>query len=187
MSAGNGAAETKGVKLRAAVEADLPAIQAIYAEHVLEGLGSFELEPPTVAELARRMADVRARDLPWLVAERDGRVQGYAYASRFRPRPAYRHTIEGSVYVATGQERNGVGRALLGALLAECERQGYRQMLAVIGDSGNTASIGLHKALGFTDAGLLRAVGFKHGRWVDVVIMQRALGPGDTTLPNHGS
>jgi phosphinothricin acetyltransferase len=191
MSAGSGAAENtagaEGVRLRAALEADLPAIQAIYAEHVLHGLGSFELEPPSVAELARRMADVRARDLPWLVAETGGQVRGYAYAARFRPRPAYRHTIEGSVYVATGQERNGIGRALLGALVAECERQGYRQMLAVIGDSANTASIRLHQALGFTEAGLLRAVGFKHGSWVDVVIMQRALGPGDTTLPNHGS
>jgi phosphinothricin acetyltransferase len=171
--------------LRPARAEDAAAIATIYAHHVLHGSSSFEVDPPTAQAMAQRMADVAVRGLPWLVAEDGGRVVAYAYASTFRPRPAYRYTVEDSVYVAPGSEGQGFGRVLLARLIAECERQGYRQMLAVIGDSANHASIGLHEAQGFVQAGLLRSVGFKHGRWVDVVIMQRALGPADTRLPGR--
>ncbi|HYG90172.1 MAG TPA: GNAT family N-acetyltransferase [Azospirillum sp.] len=162
---------------------DMNAIQAIYAHHVLHGLASFEEIPPGVAELAERRASVLARGLPYLVAELDGAVVGYAYAGPYRTRSAYRYTLEDSVYVGPGLEGRGVGRALLTRLVAECERLGCRQLIAVIGDSGNAGSIGLHAALGFRHAGLLPSIGFKHGRWVDSVLMQRPLGPGDETLP----
>jgi phosphinothricin acetyltransferase len=166
-----------------AAETDLPAIQAIYAHHVLHGVASFEEVPPQVAELAARRAAVLAQGLPYLVAEIGGRVVGYAYAGAYRPRPAYRHTIEDSVYVADGMAGRGIGRALLAALIRRCEAGPWRQMVAVIGDSGNAGSIALHEALGFRRAGVLQSAGFKFGRWVDSVLMQRALGPGDTTLP----
>ncbi|HET6519787.1 MAG TPA: GNAT family N-acetyltransferase [Geminicoccaceae bacterium] len=172
--------------IRPSSDADLPAIRAIYAHHVLYGLASFEEVPPDVAELARRRAEVLARGLPHLVAEgADGRVLGYAYAGPYRPRPAYRYTVEDSVYVAPDQTGRGVGRALLARLIALCEAAGYRQMLAVIGDSGNAPSIGLHAALGFGWVALLPSVGFKLGRWVDVVVMQRPLGSGGETLPGR--
>lgn len=171
------------LRLREAGEADLPEIQAIYAHHVLHGLASFEETPPDLAEMRRRWEAVRAGGYPYLVAELDGRVAGYAYASSYRPRPAYRHTVEGSVYVAAESPRRGIGRRLLAALIARCEALGFRRMIGVIGDSDNQPSIGLHEALGFRRAGLLHSVGFKHGRWVDSVIMERPLGPGDTTLP----
>jgi L-amino acid N-acyltransferase YncA len=163
---------------------DLAAICAIYAHHVRYGLATFEEEPPDVAELARRRAELLARGLPHLVAELDGAVAGYAYAGPYRPRPAYRHTVEDSVYLAPEHIGRGVGRALLTQLIDACTAAGYRQMIAVIGDSANAPSIGLHAALGFREVGLLRAVGFKLGRWVDTVLMQRALGPGDTELPS---
>jgi len=163
---------------------DLAAICAIYAHHVRYGLATFEEEPPDVAELARRRAELLARGLPHLVAELDGAVAGYAYAGPYRPRPAYRHTVEDSVYLAPEHIGRGVGRALLAQLIFACTAAGYRQMIAVIGDSANAPSIGLHAALGFREVGLLRAVGFKLGRWVDTVLMQRALGPGDTELPS---
>jgi phosphinothricin acetyltransferase len=162
---------------------DIPSIEAVYAWHVRHGLATFEVEPPDAAELQRRRTSVLALGLPYLVAERGGRVVGYAYASLYRARPAYRHTAEDSIYVAADQTGQGVGRALLGALLPLCAEAGYRQMVAVIGDSGNAASIGLHRAMGFRQVGLLPAVGFKFGRWVDSVLMQRPLGPGDSTLP----
>ncbi|HYH39807.1 MAG TPA: GNAT family N-acetyltransferase [Azospirillum sp.] len=162
---------------------DIDAIQAIYAHHVLHGLASFEEVPPDAAELAKRREAILAQGLPYLVAEIGGRVAGYAYASLYRTRSAYRYTLEDSVYVDDGCRGRGVGRALLTRLLAECERWGARQLVAVIGDSGNAGSIGLHAALGFTHAGLLPAVGFKHGRWVDSVLMQRPLGEGGRTLP----
>ncbi|MGK9233736.1 GNAT family N-acetyltransferase [Inquilinus limosus] len=171
------------ITVRDAAEADLPAVQAIYARHVLHGLASFEETPPDVAELAARRAAVLAQGLPYLAAEIDGRLVGYAYAGAYRPRPAYRHTVEDSVYVADGQAGRGIGRALLGALIERCEAGPWRQMVAVIGDSGNTASITLHERLGFQRVGLLQSVGFKFGRWVDSVLMQRALGPGDAVLP----
>lgn len=162
---------------------DIGAIQAIYAHHVLHGLASFEEVPPDAAELAVRRDALLARDLPYLVAEVNGRVAGYAYAGLYRTRSAYRYTLEDSVYVAPGREGQGIGRALLVPLLAECERLGYRRIIAVIGDSGNAGSIGLHAALGFQHAGVLPSTGFKFGRWVDSVLMQRPLGAGDETLP----
>lgn len=171
--------------IRDAVDADLPAIASIYAHHVRTGLGSFEEEPPAVEELARRRADVLARRLPYLVAtDRRGRVLGYAYASPYRSRTAYRYSVEDSIYVAAEAGRRGVGRALLSELIARCTADGYRQMVAVIGDSGNLASVGLHAELGFRQVGVLSAIGFKFGRWVDTVLMQKALGPGADTLPS---
>jgi L-amino acid N-acyltransferase YncA len=170
----------EAVIIRDSAEADLTAIQRIYAHHVLHGLASFEEEPPTVAELARRRAEVLARGLPHLVAEQGGDVVGYSYASPYRARAAYRFSIEDSVYVAEGLSGSGIGRALLTALIAKCEAGGWRQMVAIIGDSGNAASITLHERLGFRMVGTFRAIGFKHGRWVDSVLMQRALGVGDT-------
>ncbi len=169
--------------IRPAIETDLPAIRAIYADAVLNGCASFELDPPDATEMAARMAKIREAGMPWLVAEVDGCVLGYAYAGAYRPRPAYRHTVENSVYVDPAAKGLGLGRALLAALIDEVTALGFRQMLAVIGDSGNAASIGLHTALGFSHAGLLRSVGWKHGRWLDSVLMQRPLGDGDTTPP----
>ena len=170
--------------VRDSVDGDVPAIQAIYAHHVLHGLASFEEVPPDAAEIARRRGDVLARGLPYLVAELDGAVVGYAYASPFRTRVAYRYSLENSVYVAAGLVGRGVGRALLTVLIPRCEAAGYRQMVAVIGDSANDASIRLHAAFGFERVGLLPAVGFKFGRWVDSVLMQRPLGPGEGTPPD---
>ena len=163
---------------------DVPALAAIYGHWVTHGLASFEYEPPSVEEMGRRREAVLAGGYPHLVAEEDGRVLGYAYASAYRTRPAYRFCVEDSVYVAPGLPRGGVGRALLSALIARCEAAGFRQMIAVIGDSGNAPSIGLHAAMGFARAGLLPAIGWKHGRWVDSVLMARGLGPGDSTPPS---
>ncbi len=169
--------------LRSPTPADIPAIRAIYADAVLNGCASFELDPPDEAEMAARMAKVAEAGLPWFVAGVDGRVLGYAYAGIYRPRPAYRFTVENSVYVDPAAKGRGLGRMLLAALIETTTALGYRQMLAVIGDSGNAASIGLHAALGFAHAGLLPSVGWKHGRWLDSVLMQRPLGDGDTTPP----
>ena len=169
--------------IRASREDDLPALTAIYGHWVTHGLASFELEPPDLAEMARRRAAVLAGGYPHLVAERDGVIVGYTYASAYRPRPAYRFAVENSVYVAPGGTRGGTGRALLDALIADCTGRGFRLMVAVIGDSANHASIGLHERAGFARAGLLPAVGWKHGRWVDSVLMTRALGAGATTPP----
>jgi phosphinothricin acetyltransferase len=177
------AVRTKDPLVRSSTEADLLAIQAIYARHVLTGFASFEEVPPDLAEMARRRTDVTGRGLPHLVAEAEGRVLGYAYAGPYRARPAYRFTVEDSVYVAAEAAGRGLGRRLLAALIRDCEAAGARQMVAVIGDSGNAASIALHAAAGFREAGTLRSVGFKLGRWVDSVLMQRPLGPGDGTLP----
>ena len=169
--------------VRAANAADIPAIAAIYAHHILHGLASFEEVPPDGAELLRRFEDVQARGLPYVVAEVDGAVRGYAYASPFRLRSAYRFTVEDSVYLHHEWHRRGLGRQLLDRVIAACTAKGMRQMIAVIGDSGNLGSIGLHQACGFSMTGTFHATGFKFGRWVDTVMMQRALGPGDTTLP----
>lgn len=162
---------------------DMAAVQAIYAAEVLRGLASFEEVPPDAPAMETRRQAVVALGLPWLVAERDGHVAGYAYASSYRPRPAYRHTVECSVYVDAAVRGRGIARALMAELIARCERDGWRQMIAVIGDSGNAASIGLHAAMGFRNVGTLEAVGFKFGRWVDSVLMQRALGAGASTGP----
>lgn len=175
--------KTGEAAIRESRDGDLAAIQAIYAHHVTHGFGSFEELAPDVAELTRRRADFLARGLPYLVADLDGRVVGYAYASPFRPRSAYRFTVENSIYVDPAATRRGVGRSLLAALIAECTALGFRQMVAVIGDSQNASSIRLHEALGFRHAGRLASVGRKKGRWLDCVMMQLTLGPGDATEP----
>ena len=177
-------ADTAPVVVRAAADADLPAIASLYAHHVLCGTASFEVAAPTVDDMRRRHRDVCARGLPYFVASlADGGagLAGYAYATEYRSRVAYRHTVEDSVYVDPACVRRGAGRALLAAVIGACEALGYRQMIAVIGDSGNAASISLHAALGFRHAGVLSAVGRKFDRWIDTVLMQRALGPGDST------
>jgi len=176
-------ADPAPVCLRDALEADLPAVQGIYAHHVLHGLGTFEELPPPVDDIKGRHAAIMAAGLPWLVAEIDGCVAGFAYAGPFRARAAYRFTVEDSIYVGDGFARRGVGRALLGELIRRCEAGPWRQMLAVIGDSGNEGSLGLHRTFGFSHLGVMKSVGFKHGRWIDVVMMQRPLGKGDATLP----
>jgi L-amino acid N-acyltransferase YncA len=169
--------------LRPATAADLPAISAIYAHHVQTGLASFETEAPSVSDMTQRFEAITASGYPYLVAEAEGSVLGYAYANAYRTRPAYRFTVEDSIYIAPQAVGRGIGRALLARLVIECETRGYRQMLAVIGDSANLASIVLHQRCGFTQKCVLDAVGFKFGRWVDSVIMQRALGDGASTPP----
>ena len=171
-------------RLRDAEEGDLGAIQEIYAHHVRHTLSSFEETPPDLAEIGRRWQTVTAARLPYIVCEADGRVVGYAYAVRYRLRPAYRYSVENSVYVAPDAVRRGYGRMLMSELIERCTEMGFRQMIAVIGDRDNHASIGLHRHMGFVDAGHLPAIGFKHGRWVDVMMMQRALGPGLAEPPD---
>lgn len=162
---------------------DMATIRAIYAHHVLTGLASFEETPPTLEDMLERRAAVLTLGLPYLAAKQDGRIVGYCYAGSYRPRPAYRYTVEDSVYLAPEMVGRGIGTALLGALIARCEAGPWRQMLAVIGDSANAGSIGLHRRMGFEPVGILRSSGFKFGRWVDSVLMQRALGPGDGAPP----
>lgn len=169
--------------IRGARPDDAEALAAIYGHHVLTGFGTFEEDPPPAAEMARRLAAITGLGLPYLVAEDAGRALGFAYAGPFRPRPAYRYTLEDSVYVAPDAIGKGVGRAVLSAVIDACEGLGVRQLVAVIGDSGNAASIGLHTALGFQHQGVGRSFGFKHGRWVDIVWMQKALNGGDLTSP----
>jgi len=171
------------MELSEATAADIPAIQSIYAHHVLHGLASFEIDPPSLAQMRRRFESITAGGYPYLIAADNGKLLGYAYASAYRSRPGYRYTVEDSVYVSPAHVGRGIGRRLLAGLIDECERRGYRQMLAVIGDSANAASIELHRACGFVHGGTLRSVGFKFGRWVDSVIMQRGLGESDRTVP----
>ena len=159
---------------------DVAAIAAIYGWHVGHGTGTFELDPPEPAEMARRRENVIEQSLPFLVLELDGEVRGFAYANQFRPRPAYRYCLEDSLYLAPEAIGRGFGRLLLAEILARCEAGGARQMLAVIGDSANAGSIGVHRALGFASVGTIAAAGWKAGRWLDVVVMQRALGAGAT-------
>jgi L-amino acid N-acyltransferase YncA len=166
-----------------ATPAHLPAIHAIYSHSVRHGTASWELTPPDQAELGRRMTTVLDQGYPYFVAELAGSVVGYTYASSYRPRPGYRYTVENSVYVAEGLQGRGIGRALLGHLIDACTDRGFRQMIAVIGDSQNAASIALHRSLGFVHVGLLPNIGFKFGRWLDSVLMQRGLGDSDATLP----
>jgi L-amino acid N-acyltransferase YncA len=169
------------VAVRDATAADMASITQIYAHHVLLGLATFEETPPALGELLRRREAIVNAGLPYLVAELEGQVRGYAYAGRYRDRPAYRYTVEDSVYVTDGFGGRGIGGALLQELVRRCETGPWRQMLAIIGDSGNASSITLHRAAGFELVGTLRSVGFKLGRWVDTVLMQRTLGAGDTT------
>jgi phosphinothricin acetyltransferase len=172
------------MQLRPASLADIPAITAIYAHAVRHGTASFELEPPTEAEMTRRMQAVLDGKFPYLAADIEGKLAGYAYASLYRTRPAYRFTVEDSVYIAPDMHRRGVGKALLQRLIEECTALGYRQMIAVIGDSDQAASIGVHKACGFEPAGNLRSIGWKFGKWLDTPLMQRALGDGAKTKPD---
>ena len=169
--------------IRHSSDGDIPAITAIYQHHVLHGTGTFEVDPPSEADMAARRADVLAKGLPWLVAEQDGRVLGFAYANWFKPRPAYRFSAEDSIYIADDARGLGLGRQLLSDLAAQAEAAGVRKLLAVIGDSANAGSIGVHRALGFTEVGVLRSVGWKFGAWRDIVLMEKPLGAGDTTSP----
>lgn len=178
------------VRVRESQDSDLPRIHAIYSHHVRTGLGSFEETPPDLAEMARRRAEILARGLPYLVAELadpaiPGGIAGYAYAGPYRPRSAYRYSVEDSIYTAPEAQRRGVGRMLLDELIERCTALGYRQMVAVIGDSANQGSIGVHEAAGFKKVANLPAIGLKFGRWVDSVMMQRPLGEGQTTLPRE--
>ncbi|TKT71361.1 N-acetyltransferase family protein [Afipia massiliensis] len=170
--------------IRSAMPADIPAITDIYAEAVNHGTATFELTPPDLAEMTRRFNELARGGFPYLVATIDSSIKGYAYAGLYRARPAYRFTVENSVYLAPASHRRGIGLALLTELIAQCEARGYRQMIAVIGDSANAASVGVHARAGFEMIGTHAAVGFKFGRWLDTVMMQRALGEGGTTLPN---
>jgi phosphinothricin acetyltransferase len=170
--------------LRPATVDDLGQIAAIYAHHVLNGLASFETDPPDAGEMHRRFDAIVGGGYPYLVAADGGRVLAYAYANHYRTRPAYRYSVEDSIYVAPDAVGRGLGKRLLTRLIEECEQRGFRQMLAVIGDSANVPSIELHRACGFARVGLLPSIGFKFGRWVDSVLMQRALGAGDRTLPH---
>ena len=171
------------VTIRPANTADIPAITGIYAHAVEHGTASFELTPPDETEIARRMQDLMGKSFPYLVAEVDGVLAGYAYAGLYRTRPAYRFTVENSVYVAPDMHRRGIGKRLLEKLIEDCRALGFRQMIAVIGDSNQAASIGVHKACGFEPAGNLKHVGYKFGRWLDTPLMQRALGEGGKTEP----
>jgi phosphinothricin acetyltransferase len=172
------------VLVRDATEADMAQVQAIYTFYVTRTAASFEEQPPSVEEMIRRRAATLERGMPYLVAEDRGEVVGYTYAGPWRPRSAYRYTLEDSIYVAPFVQRRGVGRALLGGLIERCTELGYRRLIAVIGDSANQSSIALHRAMGFRQEGVLRGVGLKFGRWVDVVMMHRVLGDDSRPLPD---
>jgi L-amino acid N-acyltransferase YncA len=171
------------LSIRPAAAGDIPAITRIYAHAVEHGTASFEVEPPDEGEMARRLRMLLDNGYPYLIAERSGKIAGYAYAGPYRARPAYRWSVEDSVYVAPDMQRQRIGAQLLAHLIEAAEKRGFRQMIAVIGDSAQTPSIAVHAGAGFTHIGTLRSVGFKHGRWLDTVLMQRALGSGDATPP----
>ena len=173
------------ILIRDAADQDMTQIQEIYAHHVLTGGGSFEYDPPDVDEMARRRQTVIDGGYPYIVAEEGGNILGYAYAGPYRPRRAYRYTVENSVYVAENAHRRGVGQKLLADLIRRCTEAGFRQMIAVIGDTDNAGSISLHRKMGFREAGTIYAVGFKFGRWLDSVTMQLPLGDGADTLPDE--
>lgn len=172
------------IEIRPATAADLPAITAIYREAVLHGTATFELDPPDAAEMTRRFNKITSAGFPYLVALLEGRVVGYSYASLYRTRPAYRYTVENAIYLAPDTHRRGVGTQLLQQMIAACEQLGFRQIIAVIGDSANAGSIGVHTKTGFQMIGLHPDVGYKFGRWLDIVLMQRAIGGGGRTLPS---
>ncbi|PKO44421.1 MAG: GNAT family N-acetyltransferase [Betaproteobacteria bacterium HGW-Betaproteobacteria-3] len=169
--------------IRASRDTDLPAITAIYAHHVLQGTGTFEIDPPAQSDMMARRADVLSKGLPWLVLEENGHVLGYAYCNWFKPRPAYRFSAEDSIYLAPEANGRGLGRALLAELAAQAQRAGVRKLIAVIGDSANTGSVGVHRSVGFSPVGVLKACGWKFDRWLDVVLMEMPLGAADTTPP----
>jgi L-amino acid N-acyltransferase YncA len=171
--------------IRPSTDADLDAITRIYSHHVLHGTGTFETTPPSQTDMSTRRADVLAKGLPWLVVEDAGEVLGFAYGNWFKPRPAYRFSVENSIYMAPEAAGQGLGRALLAELVAEFERAGVRRVMAVIGDSANAGSIGVHRALGFEHAGTIASCGWKFGRWLDIVLMQKSLGAGDSTAPDE--
>lgn len=176
------------ISIRDLTSTDIPAITDIYAHHTLHGTGTFDETPLTQDDMQARADKVRTQGLPWLIAEDEaGEVAGYAYAMQFHTRHGWRFTLESSVYVAPVRQRQGIGRRLLAELIPRCEKLGYRQMIAAIGDSENHGSIGLHKALGFEPAGIYRTVGLKFGRWLDVVLMQRTLGEGAKTVPDDNA
>ena len=169
--------------IRPSLDADIPAITAIYAHHVLNSTGTFETEAPSAQDMIHRRADVLDKGLPYLVAVDGGEVVGFAYGNWFKPRPAYRYSVEDSIYLASSQHSKGLGRALLAELMAKCEAVGIRKMMAIVGDSANTGSVGVHLALGFEQVGKIDACGWKFGAWRDIVIMQKTLGLGDTQAP----
>ena len=173
--------------IRSSEDRDVPAITSIYSHHVLHGTGTFETEPPTEADMTARRVDVISKGLPYLVAEEDGKVLGFAYCQWFKPRPAYRFSAEDSIYLHAEAAGKGLGSELLGALMEKAEATGIRKLIAVIGDSDNRGSIGVHRSLGFNHVGILKSCGWKFGRWLDVVLMEKALGEGDTTPPAAGS
>jgi L-amino acid N-acyltransferase YncA len=169
--------------LRPSTDADVPAVTAIYAHHVLHGTGTFETTPPTLAEMTTRRLDVLARGLPYLVAEQGGKVLGFAYCQWFKPRPAYRYSAEDSIYLHPDAAGQGLGKQLLQALVHQAEAAGVRKLIAVIGDSDNHGSIGVHRSLGFHPVGTIRSCGWKFGRWLDIVLMEKSIGAGDSTSP----
>jgi L-amino acid N-acyltransferase YncA len=173
----------QNVIIRPATPDDIAAITRIYADAVVNGTASFEIEPPDEAEMARRQAALLNNGYPYFAAEIEGAIAGYAYAGPYRNRPAYKWSVEDSIYVAPQMHRKGIGGLLLARLITESAQRGFRQMIAVIGDSAQIGSIAVHERAGFSHIGTLRSVGFKHGKWLDTVLMQRALGRGDTTTP----
>jgi L-amino acid N-acyltransferase YncA len=173
--------------IRPSRDTDLPAITAIYGHHVLHGTGTFETDPPTEAEMTARRADVLAKGLPYLVAEDGGRVLGYAYCQWFKPRPAYRFSAEDSIYLHPDAQGKGLGKALLAELERQAEAAGIRKLIAVIGDSGNQGSVGVHRTLGFEPVGVIQSCGWKFGKWLDIVLMEKQIGAGDSTAPQSGS
>jgi L-amino acid N-acyltransferase YncA len=173
--------------IRPSQDADLPQITAIYAHHVLHGTGTFETSPPSESDMAARRADVLAKGLPYLVIEDGGRVLGFAYCQWFKPRPAYRFSAEDSIYMHPDAAGQGLGRQLLAELVKQAEAVGIRKLIAVIGDSGNAGSVGVHKALGFTRAGTIKSCGWKFDRWLDIVLMEKAVGEGDSMPPRAGT
>ena len=175
------------IKIRPSLDSDVSAITAIYAHHVLHGTGTFEITPPTEEDMASRRADVLSKNLPYLVIEDDNGVLGFAYCNWFKPRPAYRFSAEDSIYLAPNTHSKGLGKLLLVELMAQAERAGVRKLIAVIGDSANLGSVGVHKSCGFQHVGVLSACGWKFERWLDVVMMERALGLGSSTAPVSGA
>lgn len=171
--------------IRPSRDADLPAITSIYAHHVQHGTGTFELEPPSPTDMAGRRAEVLARGLPWLVLEEQSEVLGYAYCNWFKPRPAYRFSAEDSIYLAESARGRGLGQQLLAELSRQAEQAGVRKLIAVIGDSGNAGSIGVHRRAGFEHVGIIRSCGWKFGRWLDIVLMEKTLGDGDRSAPTQ--